>query len=194
MPYEVEVKFPLEDPELICRNLEKLGVRWAGIREEVDVYFQHPSRDFSQTDEALRIRCAGGRFYITYKGPKIDPATKTRDEIELPLDSTPENIEKWRQLLERLGFQPVAEVFKRRRRGTLQWNCRQVEVSLDEVQDLGWFLELELVVEPEEFPSARDQVLALCRELGLENAERRSYLELLLLKKGSKFPSPSESR
>jgi len=194
MPYEVEVKFPLEDPELICRNLEKLGVRWAGIREEIDVYFQHPSRDFSQTDEALRIRSAGGRFYLTYKGPKIDPATKTRDEIELPLDPAPESIQQWRRLLERLGFQPVAEVLKRRRRGTLQWNRCQVEVSLDEVQDLGWFLELEVVVEPHEFPSARDQVLALSRELGLGNGERRSYLELLLLKKASKFPLPSERR
>jgi adenylate cyclase class 2 len=194
MPYEVEVKFPLEDPEPICGDLEKLGIKWLGIREEVDLYFQHPSRDFSQTDEALRIRHSGGRAFLTYKGPKLDPTTKTRDEIELPLDPDPTSLANWRRLLERLGFRPVAEVSKRRRRGILEWGHYQVEVSMDEVEELGWFLELEVVVEPDEFPLARDQVLALTQELGLGPSERRSYLELLLLKKASSFPPAEETR
>ena len=180
MKYEVEQKFPVDDMRAVE---ERLGVLGAGIddeRGEVDCYYNHPARDFAETDEALRIRRVGSANRITYKGPRIDKTTKTRRELELPLGDGRAAATDWGTLLKALGFTPVGEVHKRRRKAHVSWQNRTVEVSLDEVMGLGTFVELELVVEEEELDAARRCIAALAVELGLGKSERRSYLRLLL--------------
>jgi adenylate cyclase class 2 len=180
MRFEVEQKFPVADLAEIERRLVQLGVTVGPPVEQVDLYFAHPVRDFAQTDEALRIRRVGSDSFITYKGSKIDPATKTRREIELPLAGGAAALSRWSELLAALGFRSVAEVAKRRRTGHLEWEGRQVEVALDEVGPLGSFVELEIAANAAEVEPARDCLSALAAKLGLERSERRSYLELLL--------------
>jgi adenylate cyclase class 2 len=144
------------------------------------VYFAHPLRDFAQTDEALRLRRKGEANYITYKGPKIDATTKTRREIELPLAPGPGSLASWTALLEAVGFRPAGEVRKSRRKAAVPWQGRQIEVSLDEVEGLGTFVEFELVAEEREVEAARACIQSLARSFGLTQGERRSYLELLM--------------
>ena len=147
MSYEVELKFPVPDLSAFAAKLAALAIPIAPAQEEIDVYFAHPARDFAQTDEALRLRCKGDANYITYKGPKIDAATKTRREIELPLAPGPESLASWTALLEAVGFRPAGEVRKSRRKAAVPWQGRQVEASLDEVERAGTFVEFELVAE-----------------------------------------------
>lgn len=184
MTYEVEQKFPVADLTSFETKLISLGASVSKPREEVDLYFAHPSRDFSKTDEALRIRQVGDSARITYKGPKIDTTTKTRREIELPLASAPDapgdTAADWRRLLEALGFRPVAEVRKRRRTATVPWQGHQVVVTLDDVDEVGTFVELEVVVEEEALEAAKGRIASLAATLGLNNSQRLSYLELLL--------------
>ena len=78
MQYEVELKFPVADLGAIEARLVELGTRFDEAVTQVDRYFAHPARDFARTDEALRIRQVGNACYVTYKGPKVDAATKTR--------------------------------------------------------------------------------------------------------------------
>ena len=180
MKYEVEQKFPVPDMVALEAKLADLGVKVSQPQIEVDRYFAHPARDFSKTDEALRIRHKGGANFITYKGPKIDPTTKTRREIELPLAGGEDSGADWTQLLEALGFVPVGEVRKIRRKAQIDWQGRSVEGSLDEVDRLGTFAELELVVEPEGIEAAKECIASLAERLGLTGSERRGYLQLLL--------------
>ncbi len=126
------------------------------------------------------MRRKDAAIYITYKGPKIDATTKTRREIELPLGDGPEAFQSWKALLEVLGFRPVGEVHKIRRKAAMAWEGRTVEVSLDEVQGVGTFVEFELVVEEQEIEAAKSCILSLAQSLGLTQGERRSYLEMLL--------------
>lgn len=183
MHLEVEQKFPVTDLGAIQAALERLGACPGPTQEELDLYFAHPARDFAQTDEALRIRRKGGASFITYKGPKIDPATKTRREIELALGRGEEAAEAWAELLLALGFSRVAEVRKSRRKAHLLRSGFQVEVSLDEVAGLGSFVELEVVAGDAKFEQARACVAEVAQDLGLEQSERRSYLELLLARR-----------
>jgi len=125
------------------------------------------------------LRRKGAANYITYKGPKIDATTKTRREIELPLGDGPEAFQSWKALLEAVGFRPVAEVHKVRRKAAIAWQGRTVEASLDEVQDVGTFVEFELVVEKPEIEAAKSCIFSLAQSLGLTQGERRSYLEML---------------
>ena len=180
MVMEVEQKFPVSGFDKIETELAALGTAATEVRTEADLYFAHPARDYASTDEALRIRHADGGDYLTYKGPKIDATTKTRREIELPLGCEEAHSAAWRDLLESLGFRAVAEVRKRRRKAWVPWEGRSVEVSLDEVEEVGTFVELELVSEMPEVESARECIASLAARLGLSKSERRSYLELLL--------------
>jgi adenylate cyclase class 2 len=189
--YEVELKFPVADPADLERRLVALAARFREPVEQTDHYFSHPCRDFGRTDEALRLRVHGDEAAITWKGPRIDAATKTRLEIELPLAAPPAEggagpqpvavtIGRWRELLESLGFRPVMAVAKRRRPARVLWQGTEVEVAIDGVAGLGDYLELELQARQGEVPLARACLESLAHELGCEAPERRSYLELLM--------------
>lgn len=182
MKYEVEQKFSVDDMRAVEERLGELGAEIGDAFVEVDCYYNHPARDFGATDEALRLRRVGTANRITYKGPRIDKTTKTRQELELPLADGPAAAADWAVLLETLGFKPVGEVHKRRRKAYVNHQDCSVEVSLDEVTGLGTFVELELIVEERELDRARRCIAALAVELGLGKSERRSYLRLLLEK------------
>lgn len=192
MPYEVEVKFPITDRAAVRRELVALGGVSKGTRTEVDIYLAHPARSFAQTDEALRVRQAGSRIFVTYKGPKIDATTKTRTEIELEL-SAPAGVSDVIRLWEHLGFRPVRPVKKDRELLDVPWQGREVHACLDRVEGLGEFIELELSAEPEQLEESRQILTALARRLQLLATERRSYLELLLEKDARSADTPEKA-
>lgn len=168
---EVEVKARVEDLDEVRARLRELGADLVDQRREADVYFDHPERSFAETDEALRVRRQGSQTRLTYKGPRVDETTKTRKEIELAVADD----ERICSLLAALGFQASGEVAKQRETHRL----RGMTVTLDQVDGLGSFVEVETVVQ-EDVDEAREAVLGLVEELGLTETERRSYLELLI--------------
>ncbi len=180
MQFEVEQKHRIDDVAAFEAALAKRGVTLGSPIEQADQYFAHPARDFAKTDEALRIRTAGGNSFVTYKGPKLDTATKTRRELELPLDANDADGSSFAELLGALGFKPVAVVRKNRRPFHLQHMGRNVEGVLDDVDGVGTFVELELTADDATLDEARQVVASLAAGLNLGPSERRSYLELLL--------------
>jgi len=176
---EVEAKLRLAscgELEEVRRRLEELGARLEGVVVEEDTYFQHPCRDFAETDEALRLRIAGGRAELTYKGPKrILGGSKARAEYTTAVADSGEAA----RILEALGFRPAAVVRKQRS----YYRLGDVAVSLDHVEGLGCFLEAEYRGQgsAEEAARAIEEVL---ERLGVATRERiyKSYLELLLEK------------
>jgi adenylate cyclase class 2 len=142
---EVEVKFKVDDPVHAERLLESHGFRRVGECLEVDHYYNHPCRDFRETDEALRIRlrtCGSTKaLALTYKGPRETGVQyiKVRREIELQVD--PSEFEKLKSLFESLGFKLVLSFAKRR----VLYEGTGVKATLDELLGVGYFLELELV-------------------------------------------------
>jgi adenylate cyclase class 2 len=180
MHYEVELKFAAPDLAGFTQKLIALGHAISPPSDEVDLYFAHPSIDFAKTDQALRLRRRGETNLITYKGPKIDQATKTRQELELPLAVGEASFKSWKTLLEALAFKPVGEVRKVRRKAYIFWHDWKVEASLDEVHHAGTFVEFEVDCEEKDLDSARECILTLAESLGLTKSERRSYLSLVL--------------
>jgi adenylate cyclase, class 2 len=180
MTYEVEKKFPVNDLQSLEATLLGMGASPFIEEVEFDVYFQHPSRDFIQTDEAIRIRRVGEHVCVTYKGPRIDRTTKTRREIELPLGMGPDVDGSWQELFIALGFTPVEPIVRKTRRlSTLVWEGRELTLALDDVEGLGTFIEIELVVEEPELEAAKSLVGSLADHLGLKDSETRSYLCML---------------
>lgn len=180
MGFEVEVKFHVDDFAKVQDRLKELGAAFHKQKQQIDLYLKHPSRDFASTDEALRLRCDDGRYCVTYKGPKVDAETKTREEIELPLAAGEDTPQQWTRLLEKLGFGRVAEVHKTRSVYGLQVCGFDVEVALDSVQNVGSFVELETQADEARLDEARTMIRNLADRLGVTASERRSYLEMLL--------------
>jgi len=183
---EVEMKFPLgegADWATLTKSLRQRGAQRAQVqpRREEDHYFNAPDRDFARTGEALRLRRIGSANFMTYKGPKRDPQTKTRTEIEVSLAKGKEAAEDFLRLLRSLGYKDVAVVRKERQIYRLaDRDGFAVEVCLDEVAGLGKFTELEIIAPASKLEAARSVLMRLAADLGLANSERRSYLELFL--------------
>ncbi|MEM8864990.1 MAG: class IV adenylate cyclase [Planctomycetota bacterium] len=185
MPLEVEQKYRVDDLAAIATRLVELGAKPQPAVRQVDAYFAHPSRDFAQTDEALRLRRVGDRNVITYKGPKLDLTTKTRREIELPLADGGPSYQSWAEMLSALGFSLVREVTKTRTTCLLATSRHEIEVALDLVDGVGSFVELEMAADESSVDAAREMIAEVATQLELQTAERRSYLELLLLTEAS---------
>jgi adenylate cyclase class 2 len=173
--YEVELK--VESPhEPVRERLEELGAEFLGTVEQADTYYDAPHRDFAETDEALRVRreTVDGETdsVITYKGPKVDAGSKTREEIETAVGAGDDAA----GIFEAVGFDAAATVHKERDRYRLDGYT----VTLDTVRDAGSFVEVE--IEAEEIEAAREGAADLMRDLGLnpEDQIRTSYLGLLL--------------
>jgi adenylate cyclase class 2 len=183
---EVEIKFPVDDLAALEDRLQAEGAKFKSRQRESDSYHNAPHRDFAKTDEALRIREAGDSNYMTYKGPKRDTDTKTREEIEVPLGAGHVVTSDMVKLLKSIGFRPVAVVQKWRSQYRLLRKGFEVLITLDRVQDVGNYVELEILAPDDQYETARAVVVDLGQELGLARPERRSYLELLLERHGDK--------
>jgi adenylate cyclase class 2 len=175
---EVEIKAYLDDLSFVESQLLQLGAIFQKTIHQSDIYLQHPIRNFAQTDEAVRIRISDNGNFLTYKGPKIDSSSKTREELEIEIREP----DKLLELLKKIGFFPIKTVNKVR---TL-YLVEDITVSLDKVEGLGSFIELEIdVADQEAIPSIKNRLFSFFAQLKIpsQKLERRSYLELLLLSK-----------
>ena len=181
MGYEVEVKYRSVDHGLLEQRLNQLGALRKPSIHQVDVYLNHPARDFATTNEAFRLRSNGDENRITYKGPRRPGPTKTRQEIEIPFASGAESAGQLLSLFVLLGFHPVATICKTRTAFILERAGHSIEVALDHAEGLGNFAEIETLAAAERsLPKAQAVVLALAAELGLTEVEPRSYLRMVL--------------
>ncbi len=195
---EVEVKARIEPSEIadIERGIMEIGGVPAGEGWQEDIYFRHPCRDFADSDEALRLRRerrrgrgrgrgrGGGNAILTYKGRRLKAEVKAREEREVMVS----DFDGARAILEGVGFTEGATVRKRRRKFILG---EGMTVSLDSVEGLGEFVEVEVEVEArpgsgaESHGAIREEVsskvLAIAERLGLprERLTTEPYLVLL---------------
>ena len=174
---EVEVKAKINSFDEMKIKLDEIGAIKAKTEHQEDRYFNSPVKDFAQTDEALRIRetKSDGKhnLFITYKGPKIDAKSKTRQEVEMGI----EDADKCSKIFEFLGFNEVRTVIKERE----YYSYENYEISLDNVHGLDPYMEIEISLEDDsDYSKAQESIFELFEKLGVTDGfERTSYLELL---------------
>jgi adenylate cyclase class 2 len=170
---ELEAKIRIREPEKLSKALMRMNAQKKGRESQEDVYFNAPHRDFALTDEALRVRYAGGSAEITYKGPKMaDLKLKARIEVNIGVDSGRD----CEQMLELLGFTRVMEVKKVRE----IFEMDATTISIDTVEGLGCFIEIEVVTDGD-LHQAEKKIEAVQKKIGIVGPSlTESYLELLL--------------
>jgi adenylate cyclase, class 2 len=177
---EIEMKFPVGDFAAIVEHMKRWQAAPLPQQDEADHYYNAPDRDFGQTDEALRLRRIGPINLITYKGRRQPGPTKTRTEIEVPLQEGDAAAADFLRILEHLGYRATAVVRKRRLAYSFRRDEFDMQACLDDVERLGTFVEVEIVAPPEQKDAAQAVLLSVVAELGLKNSEPRSYLRMVL--------------
>ena len=139
MKQEVELQLMIKNPIEIEKKLRKIG-QYIETRKQIDKYFVPPQRDFFAKEsprEYLRIRFEKGKNHLNYsflhfnkKGWLI-----ATDEYETLVDN-PKIIE---EVFKKIGLIPKITVIKTRK----YFNFGDFEVTLDQVKDLGDFMEIE---------------------------------------------------
>ncbi|MFX0206550.1 MAG: class IV adenylate cyclase [Candidatus Hodarchaeota archaeon] len=187
---EIELKVPLDKDISVTSIVEHISEKFGSSSitiTQIDTYFQSSTKNFWITDEALRLRenQYGNitKTEMTYKGPKKGRNMKIRDEITIEVS----DYEKSKRILKNIGFKPFATIKKQRR----NWNYQNITISLDKVEHLGSYLEIE-ISSPEDFKeieNIKDQIIRLAKEIIPDydgQDERRSYLELIYQKQIAK--------
>jgi predicted adenylyl cyclase CyaB len=178
---EVEIKIKIKDANLVGKNLQKLGFSTGDFVKESDLYFDKQDHQIKNSDSALRIRSSENitlnqnTYFLTYKGPKLDQISNTRKEIEVQI----EDAQKGKEILISLGYSLVSPVIKTRQ----HYHFGEITACLDQVENLGTFLEMEVIVSSEsERESAVKRLFSLLQKLGYQTEEivRTSYLSMLL--------------
>ena len=176
--YEVELKLRV-DHDPVREELLDRGATHTASKHQLDIYYDAPHREFAETDEALRIRHEepdNGEAVtkLTYKGPLVEAESKTREEHETVADDT----DALQGILSGLGFEPAARVEKDREFYVLEGYT----ISLDNVNGLGEFIEIEQGAADDDLEAVREGAVDLLSALGLDPTEqiRTSYLGLLL--------------
>jgi len=172
---EIELKVRVPDLAPIRKRLRDLHAEQTDRTHEHDIYYNAPHRDFAGTDEALRVRYSNDSIIVTYKGAKIPGFDfKAREEINVRIEDGP----GFENILERLGFRKTATVDKLRE----YYRYGKASVALDEVKDLGSFVEIELTGD-ETSSEAAGAIHSIADKIGVEGeAILSSYLEMLLAK------------
>jgi adenylate cyclase class 2 len=134
---EVEIKLALRDAGEGRRRVEATGFSVVQPRVfEANVLFDTPDRRLRAAASLVRVRRAGARTLLTFKGPATYERHKAREELEVELSDAPAAA----AILERLGFHPVFRYEKYR---TEYAEAGQPGViTLDETP-IGDFFELE---------------------------------------------------
>ena len=137
MPVETEIKLRLTDAASARAMLDRHGYRQSDPRTlEIDQVYDRPDGELKRSGRLLRVRCAAGRWTLTYKGPCQPDRYKSREEIESDLSDGAAFV----QILSALGYSPAFRYEKFRTKFTA--GDQPGLVTLDETP-IGSFLELE---------------------------------------------------
>jgi len=136
---EVEIQVFIKDPEKTEDRLNEVG-KFVKARQQIDKYYVLPHRDFfakDMPDEYLRIRYEEGKNHLNYSFLHFgdDGWLRATDEYETLIDK-PEVVE---EIFERINMILKVVVKKTRK----YFECGDFEVTLDDIEGLGDFMEVE---------------------------------------------------
>ncbi len=176
---EIEIKFPLNNPDEVKQFLNENGKLISEKVYQKDVYYTPIQRNFVAVKypyEWLRLRKSPKGVFIAYKHffPENSKFTDFCDEFETKVDS----LEVMEKIFASLDFKEVVIVEKIRS----TWEFEEVEIVIDEVTDLGVYMELEAMGSFENPKEGKDHLYQVLKKLNANVGEEdlRGYAFKLL--------------
>lgn len=177
---EVELKIILKEKDPVEEKLISIGFVKERSLVEKDFYYDNAAQEIRGNDKAIRIRetieeTGDRKSEINFKGPKLDCVSASRPEFETQVG----NAEAMHKILQALGYEKVEpQVVKRR----CLYQRENMTACLDFVENLGSFMELEILVDREsQREAALEKICGIITLLGYDMSDTtaRSYLSML---------------
>lgn len=172
---ETEVKIRISEIGHLPEDLQRRGFKLHTARQfESNTLYDTSDRTLRRGGAILRLREAGDKSVITWKGAAGDGPFKSRMELETSVES----LDTMRQILERLGYQQAFRYEKFRTEYVESSDPESGVLTIDETP-IGNFLELEgegdwIDRKAQELGfSRKDYILSSYGALYLEDCERR---------------------
>ena len=167
--FEVELKAFIP-PQKIKRILKLVNEKFKFIKEEIkeDIYY-------SNKEKLIRIRKFNtSEKIITFKVKSLEKDIEINKEIEFKVDNT----DNFVYFLEQIDFTILYKKIKK----SLIYKKRNINIEINEVENLGSFLEIEKIIyDKNKLSSAKTEIYAIIKELKLQNnIEKKPYFELIL--------------
>jgi predicted adenylyl cyclase CyaB len=131
---EIEAKVRLKKPSKLRASLKSVGAIYIGRTLEKNWLYDYPERGLMRADKLLRVR-QDVRTILTFKGPREQSEFKKREELQMEFP----DVSHAKSLLEAVGF--VSWFYYEKIRET--WRLGACEVVLDDLPELGLFVEVE---------------------------------------------------
>lgn len=184
MNIEVEIKVKIDNLKEIKKKVSSVGKLVKSIKQ-IDDYYIPCQRDFFALKphpvEWLRIRTNPDKVVFEYDrsvNKKADGEQDYAEEYEVEIS----DIDNFKKILGFLDFKYVTTVEKQRE----YWMCGDIEVALDEVKGLGYFIEAEAKGDFKDTKEAKSSCIAFLENLGIEDVEnsqiKKGYPQLILEK------------
>ncbi len=169
---EMEIKVRLTKEEY--NNLNKYMKAKGGLlldSNQQDIYYQSNCMD---NNKSLRIRTSGNKKILTYK----DYSNKMySEEYEVEVD----NGDNLKKIFSFIGLKKIIEITKERKVYSYK---NKYEVSIDKVEDLGYFIEIEVKDSIDDYSKEYDELIKEAKYIGLNlnNIEPKRYPQLMIEK------------
>lgn len=180
MHEEIEIKVIVENPEDVISFLEKNG-KYIKSKNQIDSYYVTPTKDFfteNPVKEYLRIREQSDNNEVAYHFCHYDNDGKLlkTDEYESGVED-PKMLEL---IFNKIGLVNKVTVNKERK----CYEYKNFEVLVDNIKDLGSFIEVETECTDGDYKKAKDSCMEILNELGAKwrEAPNMGYPDMLLNK------------
>ena len=167
---EIKIRLTKEEYEKLNKMMKSTG-KFLLQSNQQDIYYQSDyfSGDFNKL---LRLRLSGNKNVLTYKNINNNMYC---EEYEVEIDNSNNLI----KIFDSIGLKKITEVKKERKIYSYQ---DKYEVSLDKVDNLGYFIEIEVIGTISNYFEEYDNLLKDSRNLGLNlnNIEQKRYPQLMI--------------
>lgn len=131
---EIEAKARVSNTKLLINNSNKLGIYFGKTIIQEDAIFEPDIPKVDLNWNIFRIRKQEGKIIFTMKY-KASKSSNDNYELETLIDN-PQTVT---HMLKRLGYPPSLNIRKKRRTA----KYKNIEICLDEVDNLGNYIEVE---------------------------------------------------
>ena len=169
---EVESKIKVHDVKHAREQIRKIA-KFMGIENKKDSYYSLTYKDYPK--KSLRIRDKGKSREINFKEWRnYKDGIWAKKEVEFKVS----DLKNFFDLLDDFGFKR----WMRKEKKTYLYRTKSgVDIELNYVKKLGWFIEVEILCKKSEVSNARKKVKRVMDELGVEKKfiEKKGYTKIL---------------
>ncbi len=175
---EIEIRAKINNIKEKEKIIINLGAKLNKKKYQVDKYFGSVDL-FKKVGYSflLRVRNEGDKKFLTYKGDKFK-----KDGVWQEYEFEIKNEKEAETMLKEMGLDNIIEVFKKR----IEYHFDSLTICLDEIKDLGSFIEIESQVDSDENKEKLEKLMKL---LGIEKNQiiHKGYVTMLLDKNKSLY-------